>query len=108
MTGHFTFTYPFAYIAYDTVSAIGLCFPPRSTYTNGIITLPPSEVSSVVLNRDCPIQNCSTADWWTTRPFNFADLQGDVPANAYFDGPPGDEKNETIVEGSYFPFLAVP
>jgi hypothetical protein len=107
MTGHFTFTSPSVYLAYDTISADGSCFPPRGTYTNGILTLHSSEVSSMVDNRACQPGECTTADYWSTRPFNFADLQGDIPASAYFAAP-GLQQNSTIVESGYFPFLAVP
>ena len=125
MTGRFTFTSPSAYIAYDKIAALGACPPARSTYTNNIITLHPSEVSSVVRNQACSELVCGgTADFFTTRPFNFADLHGDVPASAYFHTrAPNDnvtikaeddvafltqKLNSTIVQSAYFPFLALP
>ncbi|KAF2422447.1 hypothetical protein EJ08DRAFT_737875 [Tothia fuscella] len=108
MTGPFIFTSPFAYLAYDTISAKGSCFPPRGTYTNGILTLHRSEISSMVVNRACSMGECTTADFFTSRPFNFADMEGHVPASAYFDGPRLLTDGSTIVDGAYFAFLAVP
>jgi hypothetical protein len=107
MTGPFTFTSPSVYLAYDTISIEHMCTFPRKAYNNGILTMQPSEVSSVVRNRDCPAPDCTTGEFFTTRPFDYADLQGDVPAGAYFDAQV-DPTNSTIVESSYFPFLAIP
>jgi hypothetical protein len=87
---------------------------PPETYTDQILTVHPSELSSQVsrcpnttpsLGRD----GCSIV----ARPFNFADFQGPVPEQVYF----ADYRRKalfngvsdtTIVEGNYWPTLSLP
>jgi len=140
MTGKFSFTSPSVYLAYDTVSgyvypvsvcrklitvqisASGKCKHPGSLLTNGILTLHPSELSSVVSSfTACPKSWDSTAvcTFKTMRNFNLLDLHGPVPANAYFQGRKSlftssalgeyePECSSAICENKYYPTIALP
>jgi hypothetical protein len=84
---------------------------PPITYRNHIITLNPSNLSTLIQRKGGT--NTSTETIWSVRPFNFADLQQPVPASAYF----ANEKplalfngdfHGTIVEGNYWPTIYLP
>jgi hypothetical protein len=114
MSGDWTLHPSKVYLAMNTISVQRLGLPDQ-IYTNQILSLHPSELSSQVL--DCswttpeagPYFTC----WRAARSFNFADLQGSVPASVYFAG--GDRKalfngksHDTIVDGNYWPVISLP
>jgi hypothetical protein len=99
-----------------TVSRLGL---PAEIYRNQILTLHPSELSS--LNREIylstytarSVQYTYTVCGPIPRAFNFADLQGPVPARAYFADCGkalfnGQFDNKTIVKGNHWPTVSLP
>jgi hypothetical protein len=97
MRGLWFFTSPSVYLAYDTIRATATCSEPGRTFTNGIITLRPDELSSVVgkeyisciktsFNAEYNTTVCGERYELTARSFNLADLQGPVPAAAYYQG----------------------
>jgi hypothetical protein len=77
----------------------------ETTYTNQILTLDASDLSTQVYR-------CSHHCNWVPRSFNFADLQGPVPASVYFASGDGALFNghlhKTIVDGNYYPILSLP
>jgi hypothetical protein len=113
MTGDWTFTSPSVYLAYDSINAGGPCYTGNS-HSNGLLTLHPSELSSVVYHS---ATSYASGDNYkqSRRPFNLADLQGPVPAMAYYWGSPCNDSRlilngcePTIMEGAYYPMVAIP
>jgi hypothetical protein len=82
-------------------------FFPSLTYSNVILTLHPSELSTQV--RDC---SKTTGCTQTVRPFNFADLHSPIPAKVYFAGVTrvifNGRLHDTIVDGNYWPSVSIP
>jgi hypothetical protein len=137
MKGPFTFTSPFIYLAYRpmTFAHFGgiisdILTTSLSTRSAGILTLRPTDMSSLVpaytnyqneteyaslvangkftKNEDLIYERLPPK----TMPFNFADLQDPVPARAYFDARTHDCWGKqshcgTITDDSYRPRLLV-
>jgi hypothetical protein len=84
---------------------------PETVYKNHIVTLDASQLSSQVFN--CPSRD-QVYCFWEARPFNFADLDGPVPASVYFANKQSDgalfngRLQNTIVDGNYWPILSLP
>jgi hypothetical protein len=95
MTGPWTFTSPSVYLAFGTIGAYGKCRPPSKPFTDSVIALDPSELSSVVYTIDFATMICSTCIKGLkyyheqTKLFDLRDLQGPPPATAYFNAANG-------------------
>jgi hypothetical protein len=77
--GPFTFTSPSVYLAFNTLAAIYPCnWRPSMITSSGIITLPHDALSSIVPNEYSGLWE------YSTRKFNFADLHGALPHQAWY------------------------
>jgi hypothetical protein len=105
ITGPFTFTSPTIYLAHHPVTfaytshiGFGDSTESASVMPPGTISLRPQDVSSIIPQRSSYrngtqyaslVANGKFKGWdpveFETTPFDFADLQGTVPASAYFD-----------------------
>jgi hypothetical protein len=104
-----TFTSPSVYLAYDHLRLNGFCRH-QSSIIHGIITLEPGELSSVVWSSWMPHHEGGLESY---RPFNLEDLNGAVPARAYFKGELCETANPnhngcTITHDAYFPRVVLP
>jgi hypothetical protein len=103
------------------LAADGYCVHPGKKFKDGLLTLHPSELSSVIRTsrsgcsyvtvsdyKGNPIDQYTCEDFGTvmTRQFNLEDLNGPVPASAYFLGQPLHDS--TIIEDHYFYEIAMP
>lgn len=95
MTGPWTFTSPSVYLAFGTIGAYAKCRPPSQPFTDSVIALDPSELSSVVYTIDFATMLCSTCIRGLkfyqeqTKLFDIRDLNGPPPATAYFNAANG-------------------
>jgi hypothetical protein len=138
LNGPFTFTSPSVYLAYDTISAENQCGPLGSALYSNIIPLHPSELKSLEwiltangttawdgmkMARAIASNSLNTAilrmgkaqpgAHKIRRPFNLADLEGTVPAAAYYGRSLFDCGLEmsacsTMQEDYYHPEIAMP
>jgi hypothetical protein len=123
-TGRWTLHPSRVYLAMNTISVVRNYFTPE-IYSNKILTLHPSQLSSQVYkctSASLPAKraNCDRI----ARPFNFADLKGPIPASVYFAEDRVGRYNprsmlpeealfngrlhDTIIEGNYWPTLSLP
>jgi hypothetical protein len=109
VSGPWTFYSPSVYLAMNKI-IVARDYLPLMTYNNHILTLDASDLSSQVRSCSDTQHLCGLE----ARPFNFADLQGPVPASAYYG--PGfygsvlfnGRYRETIVDGNYWPRVVIP
>jgi hypothetical protein len=118
-TGRWTFVSPSVYLAFDKITADYGCYG-FDVRSDGILTLPASELSSIVWGSKCSSNSvtsfCKSGP--VAREFNLLDLTPPIP-HMPFRGAASlrqeinfrteeREKNITIIDGVYNPMIAFP
>jgi hypothetical protein len=106
-------------------AGVGCYHQPGKTLTNHILTLDPTELSSMVtwVGSTCKVNSlfidgkfvsstdCGNDRSIIARPFTLADLQGPLPPRAAFFGGKLDDMDQSanfIIENRYFPDIVLP